>query len=1072
MKIWLRFLDWPLRAKMAALLVMASVLPLAIAAFIDIREARQRLIENTSSLLTARGDQLAGELDALNQSYQRSVERFAHLPAIVRFCQATPAEAERLKSEVRAILDVHPASDSNERGLAILDPKGVVQVATEAALVGSDLSYQRHVREALSGRAVTSDLYIARAEVGSGPTIAYLMPVRARDQAVIGVVALWLRAEAVWQIMKASNARAGRGSFAVLFDHSGIRIAHSYNADIVFHPGSQLDPSTVDALVGEQRFGPKTRELLGQVRSFPEQYARALADSPSRELFRGFAPVNQKWNYGVARRFRAVPWTVFYMMPEGDLNAQVAAMTHSKLRFAGVIILLALVMGVLFAAVILRPIRSLSAATEALASGDLDARVDLQNRDEIGSLGASFNTMAGRIKAQADALQSANDDLELKVQARTVELVETTAALRESEESLATTLDSIGDAVIATDTDGRVVRMNPVAEELTGWRLAEARARPLVEVFQIVNEDTRKAVESPAVRVLREGVVVGLANHTALLSRAGTERPIADSGAPIRDSKGNVTGVVLVFRDQTEDRRQEELRVRSGELEIQNRQIQEASRLKSEFLANMSHELRTPLNSIIGFAQLLHDGDVGPVESKQEEFLGDILTSGRHLLQLINDVLDLSKVEAGKMEFRPEAVDLGRIIAEVSSILRTASAVREIRLDSSVSPELDAIVLDAARFKQVLYNYLSNALKFTPRGGKVSVRALPEGPTRFRLEVEDTGVGIAPENIERLFTEFQQLDAGAAKRHGGTGLGLALTKRLVEAQGGAVGVRSTLGKGSTFNVVLPRRAAGIAPAPRPHFANLDRPGAPRVLIVEDNPNDQVVIVQTLTEAGYSVEIASTGAAALALCREHTFEAITLDLILPDMSGLDVLRSVRSEGKNRQAPVVVLTVVAERATAGFAVHDVLAKPLDGPSLLSSLRRGGVVPEAPGQIWVIDDDPGSLKLMAATLEQLGFRAACFGDAESALAAVKNGRPEAVVLDLLMPIVDGFEFLARFRMLPETAGVPVLVWTIKDLTKGELEKLRSSAQAVVQKGSGATELSRTLASFLKQPAVEEGK
>jgi len=543
---------------------------------------------------------------------------------------------------------VQPASDADVRGLAILDAKGIVQLATETTLAGRDLSYQRQVREALSGRAVTSDLYLAPAELGSMPSIAYLMPVRARDQAVIGVVALWVRAEALWQIMKASNALAGQGSFAVLFDHSGIRIAHSYDRDIVFHPGGQLDAPTIDELVAEGRFGPQTRELLGQVRAFPDQYARALADSPSGELFRGFAPVNQKWNYGVARRFRAVPWTVFYMMPEEVLNAQLAVLTDSKLRFAGVIILLALAMGALFAAVILRPIRSLSAATEALASGDLGARVSMQRKDELGDLGASFNAMAGR---------------------------------------------------------------------------------------------------------------------------------------------------------------------------IQNRQIKEAGRLESEFLANLSHELRTPLNSIIGFAQLLHDGDVGPVESKQQEFLGDILTSGRHLLQLINDVLDLSKVEAGKMEFRPESVDLGRIFAEVSSILRTTSAKREIRVDSSVSPELDAIVVDAARFKQVLYNYLSNALKFTPRGGKVSVRALPEGASQFRLEVEDTGVGIAPENIERLFTEFQQLGAGAAKRHGGTGLGLALTKRLVEAQGGSVGVRSTPGKGSTFNVVLPRRSAGIARTPKAPVAS-------------------------------------------------------------------------------------------------------------------------------------------------------------------------------------------------------------------------------------------------------------
>jgi signal transduction histidine kinase len=220
----------------------------------------------------------------------------------------------------------------------------------------------------------------------------------------------------------------------------------------------------------------------------------------------------------------------------------------------------------------------------------------------------------------------------------------------------------------------------------------------------------------------------------------------------------------------------------------------------------MSHELRTPLNAILGFASLMIDEIVGPVSPQHKEYLGDILTSGKHLLQLVNDVLDLAKIEAGKLEFHPERVDLARTIGEVASILRPTAASENIRVKAEVEAALGMMMIDPARLKQILYNYLSNALKFTREGGTVTVRAMSNGPAMIRLEVEDSGIGLAPEDISRLFVEFEQLASGGSNKYGGTGLGLALTKRLVEAQGGVVGVRSTLGKGSVFHAILPREA--------------------------------------------------------------------------------------------------------------------------------------------------------------------------------------------------------------------------------------------------------------------------
>jgi PAS domain S-box-containing protein len=296
-----------------------------------------------------------------------------------------------------------------------------------------------------------------------------------------------------------------------------------------------------------------------------------------------------------------------------------------------------------------------------------------------------------------------------------------------------------------------------------------------------------------------------------LLRKDGSRLPVT-LGLVLLEGSEMMVGFVL---DRTEQVIAEgEARKHTEAIEQANRdlahakeQAEQSSRAKSSFLANMSHELRTPLNSIIGFAELLYDGLVLPGSPEHQEFLGEILTSGRHLLQLINDILDLSKVEAGKLEFRPRAVNIEKVIGEVIGVLRPTASVKKILIQIEVQPDLGEVIIDADRLKQVLYNYLSNALKFTSAEGKIVVRVCAEGCDVFRLEVEDTGIGIAQEDLARLFADFQQLDAGTAKRHAGTGLGLALTKRLVEAQGGQVGARSALGRGSNFYAQFPRQPA-------------------------------------------------------------------------------------------------------------------------------------------------------------------------------------------------------------------------------------------------------------------------
>ena len=511
--------------------------------------------------------------------------------------------------------------------------------------------------------------------------------------------------------------------------------------------------------------------------------------------------------------------------------------------------------------------------------------------------------------------------------------------LRVSEERYRTGFELAPEALLAYDLDRRcIVDANAKATTLFRRQRAELRKADFLTLSAARQPDGRSSADTIDPLIGR-----ALAGESPVFAWtfeiAGEPIPTETRIVNLSTAGQNLAQINIL--DLRERLRAEETRRRSAELEMQNRRIQEASRLKSEFLANMSHELRTPLNAIIGFTELLHDGQVDPSSPTHQEFLGDILSSGRHLLQLINDVLDLAKVEAGKLEFRPELVEVTKLVGEVIAILRTTAAHKQIRMETQVDASVAQLTLDPARLKQVAYNYLSNALKFTPVGGRVTLRVKPEGLDRFRLEVEDSGIGIAPGDLGRLFVEFQQLEAGAAKRHQGTGLGLALTRRLVEAQGGSVGVRSVLGEGSTFHICLPCHAIAFGRTKTPIVFSPTVAGARRVLVVEDDVRDQLQLVAALESAGYAVELASTGGEAIARWRSVHYDAVTIDLLLPDMSGLELLGALRREPTNAETPVIVVTVVPDaRLVAGFTVHDILHKPLDRDSLLASLQRAGV------------------------------------------------------------------------------------------------------------------------------------
>jgi PAS domain S-box-containing protein len=529
------------------------------------------------------------------------------------------------------------------------------------------------------------------------------------------------------------------------------------------------------------------------------------------------------------------------------------------------------------------------------------------------------------------------------------------AAMAEQREWLETTLVSIGDAVVATDIRGRVVFMNPVAEQLTGWRSREARGRDCVDVFRIVDESDRTAVESPAARVLREGSVVTLSDRTLLIGRDGSERPIDDSAAPIRDSDGGIAGVVLVFRDVSEQRRVEQDR-RNAESEreqlLQSEraargEAERANRLKDDFVATLSHELRTPLNAILGWTEILRRRPEDA--STVERGLAVIERNTRVQAQLISDLLDVSKIISGKLRLELQLCDVGAVVDQSIEALRPSADAKGVAIDAMIERGIEPIAGDSARLSQITWNLLSNAIKFTGAGGRVSIRVERNSPYAT-ITVSDTGAGIRADFLPYLFDRFRQADASTTRRFGGLGLGLTIVKQLVELHGGTVTAHSAgEGRGATFVVNLPLDSA--APETEAHrksrralmISSPDGPDARleglKVIVVEDEPDARELVERLLHEAGCQVTAVASAAAAMTALQDARYDVLISDIGLPDEDGYSLIERIRHLDRTAggRLPAIALTAFARsedrtRALrAGFQAH--VAKPVEPAELLA-------------------------------------------------------------------------------------------------------------------------------------------
>ena len=484
--------------------------------------------------------------------------------------------------------------------------------------------------------------------------------------------------------------------------------------------------------------------------------------------------------------------------------------------------------------------------------------------------------------------------------------------------------------------------------------------------------------------------------------------------------------------------------------------LRAASRAKSDFLASMSHELRTPLSAILGFSDLMrHERVVDESVTVPLEWVEHVHRGGEHLLALVNDVLDLSKVEAGRMELRLESFDLGSAVAELVNGVRPLADRKDLTIAVDVGSF--ALVADRGRFRQVLYNLVSNAIKFTPQGGRITISAA-EDSGDVRLSVADTGVGIAPEDLPLIFDEFKQV--GLAKdREGGTGLGLALARRLLQAHEGSIDVESTVGEGTTFTIRLPRRSEAGAPA-HVEAARIEPSVAAGrdILVIEDDPSAIRLLREYLEPVGYTLRAAPDGEQGLAMAAGQRPLAILLDVLVPRVDGWEVLRTLKADERLRDVPVVMVTVVDEREVGlALGAVDYLVKPVQRDALLACLERIGLratATERPPRILTVDDEPAALRLVEGYLAGSGFDVLQASSGREALELVNEHEIDLVICDLIMPDIDGFGVVAQLKADARTAPIPILICTAHDLSPSEKDRLHGQILGIVSKGPSARE------------------
>ncbi|MBE0425466.1 MAG: diguanylate cyclase [Nitrospirae bacterium] len=636
------------------------------------------------------------------------------------------------------------------------------------------------------------------------------------------------------------------------------------------------------------------------------------------------------------------------------------------------------------------------------------------------------------------------------------------------------------DAVFITDPAGQILLSNERATEILGYSGQNLSNRSMKS---FIKDDTWEFIQG---EVYSSSILTGY--KTVVIGSGDIEVNVNLNAIALKDTEGTISGLIFVLASLKEEqilkkaiedktRELEDLRgnlekkvmERTEELEKINRELEYANQLKGRFIANMSHELRTPLNSIIGFSDVLLDRTFGDLTENQERYIKNIYTSGKHLLELINNVLDIAKIEAGKYEMVYETFSVDDVLSEIINIMNPLAENKFIEIVISIGEGVSTITADRVKLKQILYNLLSNAIKFTPEGGMIKVTVAKQdnlegrypwavsGMEFISFSVHDTGVGISPEDKEMIFDEFGQVSSEFSRKYGGAGLGLALTKKLVELHGGNITVESKLGEGSTFTFLIPVTSPVETAAPEPVEAvSLNFPWmkeeAPLILVVEDDLSTAELLTLHLTQSGYKVAHAFDGHEAIEKAKTLQPFAITLDVLLPKKDGWEVLQELKSDPKTSDIPVIIHSIVDNKDLAfALGATDYLLKPLDKEALFSKLEELNIAKGKkvlPLSVLIIESEDEATKNFKDIFEPHGFLIYTAPSGKRGIELATALRPAVILLDFSLSDMLGFDVIKEIKDNPSTKDIPIFIITERDLSVDDRMSLVGNIERIVQK------------------------
>jgi len=612
------------------------------------------------------------------------------------------------------------------------------------------------------------------------------------------------------------------------------------------------------------------------------------------------------------------------------------------------------------------------------------------------------------------------------------ELQDRVAEAKRAREELDTYFNLAIDLFCIAGVDGYFKKINPAWEKALGWSTQELLSTPYLD---LIHPDDRASTAHEA-----EGLAQGrstLQFENRYRCKDGSYRWLMWNATPAFDGQ-----IHAMARDITDLKRTQEELVAAKDL------AERSNRFKDQFLSTMSHELRTPLNAVLGFSDLLTEDRYGPLNDRQRRYINHIRSGGRHLLKLINDILDLSRIEAGRLQLAIETVRLDISFAEAIDTLNPLAGQKMQSLLRQPVPDL-SVRADSTRLKQILINLLANAVKFTPDGGKIYVGARKIGDS-VRIDVRDSGPGIPPEEQKRIFEAFYRIGKKDQTVEG-TGLGLAITQRLVELHGGTLGIESEMGAGSCFYFTLPA-APSVEPREARDAAKMVSGEPPLIVVIEDDRTASTLLETQLTSAGYRVNACHDSTKAVETVATVQPSAVTIDIIMKPVNGWEILTRLKSDSRTARIPVIVVSIVDQRSTGALlGADEYIVKPVEKQVLLTAvencLRRAA--PANPRSILVVEDHAPTREYITEALAQRGYVVNAAADGDEARAHLARSLPELVILDLILPKVNGFQLLAEWRITPRTAELPVFILTSKDLTPAEKEFLEANSVALLQKG-----------------------